>query len=232
MSATPAPAVVRPFEAGDFDQVVELYPPEWRFDGTTPEEALAQARMDCASMLASCNERLVAVVTDEAGGEHVAGLLFARIEGLPLPADAAAWEDAADRAGATLAAGGPDARRALAYIEQLAERGALLAGQAGDAMGPDNELELFAVGPQARGRGAGNALMAAFERHLAERGARSYWLQTDTSCTWEWYERHGYVRVADVPLAPSFAMPAMACASPGSPADGPARVFMYRKDLA
>ena len=232
-TATPAPtATVRPFEERDFDEVVALYPPEWRFDGTTAEEALAQARMDCAGMLASCNERLVAVVDDGQGAERVAGLLFARIEGLPLPDDAAAWEGVAARARAELAAGGPDARRALAYIEQLGERGSLLVEAAGDAMGPDNELELFAVGPLARGKGAGSALIATFERHLAERGAPSYWLQTDTSCTWEWYDRHGYVRVADVALDAAYAMPVPACPAPDGAAGGPAHVFMYRKDLA
>ena len=79
--------------------------------------------------------------------------------------------------------------------------------------------------------------MAAFEGHLAERGARSYWLQTDTSCTWQWYERHGYARVADVALDRAFSMPAALCPAPGEGA-GPeqgrepaAHVFMYRKDL-
>ena len=233
-----ATATVRPFEAADFDQIVELYPPEWRFDGTSGDEALAQARLDCAGMVASCNERLVATVKGDEGVERVAGLLFARIEGLPLPEDGASWNEVTATARAVLENGGPDARRALAYIDQLAERGDLLSAAAGDDRGPDNELELFVVGPQARGHGAGSALMRAFEEHLAERDARSYWLQTDTSCTWQWYERHGYRRVADVALDRTFAMPATVCpATEGAGAAGticgasPAHVFMYRKDL-
>lgn len=223
--------LVRPLEPADFDALVSLYPPEWRFAGASPEEELAQARMDCASLVASCNLRLVAEVTGPDGVPCVAGLLLARIADAPEPTaeDAAVWQPVQRAARHELETAGTSAAdRILRYVDQLANRAALLEEAAGEKRGADNELELFVVGPAARGKGSGSALIAAFERELSDRGARSYWLQTDSTCTWEWYERHGYVRVADVELSTGYPMPdAAACATQ----DSRPHVFMYRKDL-
>lgn len=233
-----SPIAVRPFEPADFDQVVAIMPPEWLFDNLSPAEARAQATMDFAGVLAASNLRLVAQMAPDAAGVPVpgatgtaplAGILFARLEGLPGPQDATRWHDVWDRARAILLAGSASARLAARYEEQLGERGQLLVNAAGEAMGPDNELELFVANPAMRGCGAGSALMAAFERRLRELGHAGYWLQTDTTCTWDWYERHGYLRAADVELDGHYPMPPTGQpAAPGAPAP---RVFMYRKDL-
>lgn len=232
------PIAVRPFEPADFDQVVAIMPPEWLFDGLSPQEARAQAAMDFAGVLAASNLRLVAQAapeaaaapaSDPAGPVPLAGILFARLEGLPDPQDAAHWRELWECARATLLAGGPSARLAARYEEQLGERGQLLVDAAGDAMGPDNELELFVANPAMRGCGAGGALMAAFEQRLRELGHASYWLQTDTTCTWDWYERHGYLRAADVELDERYPMPP--AGQPTEPDAPVPHVFMYRKDL-
>lgn len=231
MAAQPATSTaVRPLEPSDFEALVALYPPEWRFAGSSAQEDAAQARMDCASLVGSCNLRLVAEVPGPDGAPQVAGMLLARVAGIPAPApeDGALWQDLESAARAELeAAATPSTRRILLYIDQLADRAALLEKAAGEARGEDNELELFVVGPAARGKGSGSALIGAFERTLAEQNAASYWLQTDTRCTWQWYERHGYARVADVALGAEYPMPDAVACDP----EEPPHVFMYRKDL-
>lgn len=229
----PTATTVRPLEPNDFDALVRLYPPEWRFAGATTDEDDAQARMDCASLVSSCNLRLVAEVAGPDGSPRVAGLLLARVAGLPeQPADEGRWHEEQRAARSLLEqAGTPVSQRILLYVDQLADRAALLEQAAGAARGEDNELELFVVGPAARGHGSGSALVAAFEHALAQTGATSYWLQTDSTCTWEWYERHGYIRVADVALGAGYPMPDAARCT-GQAAPEPPHVLMYRKDLA
>lgn len=247
---------VRPFEGRDFEHVVGLYPPEWRFEGASPEEDALQARMDCASLLAACNLRLVAETApgegetgaggragaegdaqaggNAEGGPEVAAVLLARSPALPaLPdGEARAWEGVTERCRAGLeACASPVSRRMLAYIDQLEDRARLLVEAAGEARGPDNELVLFVSGPRARGRGAGRALAARLEGALRAAGQPSYWLQTDSRCTWQWYARHGYERVADVELTRGYPMPdARVPGLPDASLAAP-RVFMYRKDI-
>ncbi len=234
-----ANVVVRPFQATDFERVCALMPPEWRFAGLTEAELDAQARMDTAGVLEAANLRLVAEDPAQPDGP-LAGYLLARLEALPAPTDTPQWEAAYEEARATLLSGGDAALCACRYEEQLADRGDLIVQAAGEDRGSDNELELFVVNPQIRGRGTGSALMKAFEQTLDELGATTYWLQTDSTCTWSWYEAHGYRRVADVELTEDYPMPdapeALACATSGAkdpqgtPNANP-RVFMYRKDL-
>lgn len=230
MAAQPTATTVRPLDPNDFEALVALYPPEWRFAGSSAQEDAVQARMDCASLVGSCNLRLVAEVPGPDGTPQVAGMLLARVAGMPAPAaeDGAFWQGIESVARAELEAlGTPSSQRILCYIDQLADRAALLEQAAGASRGEDNELELFVVGPAARGKGSGSALVGTFERILEEKGAASYWLQTDTRCTWQWYERHGYTRVADVALGAEYPMPDAAACDP----EEPPHVFMYRKDL-
>lgn len=231
---TPTPALprltVRPFTADDFERVVALMPPEWAFAQCTPQEAHAQARMDFAGVLSCCNVRLVAEPAPTAPESHeppLAGILFARVASLAAPEDAAIWEAQWEEARQELLAGSPAARLAARYEEQLGERGELLKQAAGKDMGPDNELELFVANPAMRGCGAGGALMAAFEHLVSQLPEPGYWLQTDTTCTWEWYERHGYTRVADVVLTADYPMPPHGLATNDSGSGH--RVFMYQK---
>jgi ribosomal protein S18 acetylase RimI-like enzyme len=216
--AAEQPVSVRPFTPSDFDGVVAIMPPEWRFDGCSEEELRAQATMDFAGVLVGANLRLVA----ERDGA-VRGIAFARLGGLPEPDDGPLWAGRWEEGRAVLAQGSPAARRALRYEEQLGERGELLLERADPALVPPHELELFVVAPDARGLGVGSALMAAFERAVRATANPAFWLQTDTTCTWEWYEAHGYVRVAGVVLDDSYPMPGTG--------PSPAHVFMYRRDV-
>lgn len=188
---------IRSFEESDFGRLTTLMPPEWTFPGCTPRESQAQATMDFSGMLSACNVRLVATAPATDGGrtQAIVGALFARCAGDGLPEDADCWTGAWECACPVLAGGSPAACDALRYEKQLGERGDLLIAQAGDERRYDSELELFVVAPDARGAGVGGALMREFHKILADRGERGFWLQTDSTCSWEWYEKHGYTRV-------------------------------------
>lgn len=66
------------------------------------------------------------------------------------------------------------------------------------------EICLFAIEKEARGAGLGKELFAAALDYLKSRGADSFYLFTDTSCTYQFYEKRGMVRLAEqaVDLAP------------------------------
>lgn len=60
----------------------------------------------------------------------------------------------------------------------------------------DAELTLLITGRGFQGRGVGGALYAQFERWLRGRGLSSFYLFTDSSCDFAFYERRGVRRLA------------------------------------
>ena len=58
------------------------------------------------------------------------------------------------------------------------------------------ELLLFAVSEKARGCGVGSQLFARAKDYLISQGATKAFLFTDTSCTWQYYEKRGMRRAA------------------------------------
>ena len=62
------------------------------------------------------------------------------------------------------------------------------------------ELTIFAVSSEARGYGVGSTLLSQVMDHLKSQGAPSYYLFTDTGCTWQYYERRGMTRTASYKL--------------------------------
>lgn len=73
-----------------------------------------------------------------------------------------------------------------------------------------NELLIFAVDESIRGTGVGGRLYAEFLEHLRKVGAEHYHLQTNTLCTYEFYDYKGLERAAEN----SFALKAGAEAKP------------------
>lgn len=61
----------------------------------------------------------------------------------------------------------------------------------------DNELLIFAVDESIRGTGVGGRLYSEFLAHLREVGASEYHLQTNTLCTYEFYDYKGLERAAE-----------------------------------
>lgn len=59
----------------------------------------------------------------------------------------------------------------------------------------DGELVLFAVDQSVRGSGIGSALFNQYLDYLKSVGARTFFLFTDTSCTYTFYEHKGLKRI-------------------------------------
>lgn len=67
------------------------------------------------------------------------------------------------------------------------------------------EVALFIVSGQARGHGVGSALFTWLDQAFAEKGIEHYYLHTDTACSYEFYERKGLKRQAEVQTGISYA---------------------------
>lgn len=216
---------VRPFEARDFERVKAFIPLEWLCQGCAPGEVEAHRNLVIAEEMVLSTYRMVA---EEDG--CVLGLSLGRPCGTA-PDDAAHWHAVMEQAQATLRAGTPEARAAAEYEASLPRTQAALKAQAGARMSEDNEYTLFFVSPEARGKGVGGALLARWEETLRGRDARSYYLFTDSTCTYEWYDRHGFERIAE--LHEALPAPADPEGEPKGLGDEPEDFasFLYRRDL-
>ena len=58
---------------------------------------------------------------------------------------------------------------------------------------------LLVIGAAARGHGLGRRLLDQARAHFLRHGAKHYWLVTDTTCDWPFYEHLGLVRLAERP---------------------------------
>ncbi|MFW5893443.1 MAG: GNAT family N-acetyltransferase, partial [Bacillota bacterium] len=63
-----------------------------------------------------------------------------------------------------------------------------------------NEVTLFMVHPDLRGQGIGVTLMHRFETFLINKGERSYHLFTDDTCSYGFYDHHGFKREASTTM--------------------------------
>lgn len=61
----------------------------------------------------------------------------------------------------------------------------------------DGEICLFAVKENARGTGVGKRLYSAALSYLKSQRAKSFFLFTDTSCTYQFYEKRGMLRLGE-----------------------------------
>ena len=61
----------------------------------------------------------------------------------------------------------------------------------------DGEICLFAVSEECRGAGVGKRLYSAAVDYVKSEDARSYYLFTDTTCTYQFYEKRGMKRIGE-----------------------------------
>lgn len=88
------------------------------------------------------------------------------------------------------------------------------------------ELELFMVNPDVRGAGVGGALWRQLLAALRSVDVRAFFLHTDSSCDYGFYDHKGLIRVAERIAADH---PEDANLAPGMNTDDQ---FIYRADLA
>lgn len=127
---------------------------------------------------------------------EVAGVLWARIDGEKpyAAADMSAITNDYDATLRDLAASEVGQRIADYLLNDRAdtERMSAAARQESQA-----ELLLFILSPRARGHHLGSRLFEDFLTHLRARGVESYYLYTDSSCNFGFYDHRGLKRVSE-----------------------------------
>lgn len=187
--------LVRPFcSATDFSLCQQLVPNEWTFPDCTDEELTKHRQLVTANMLAISNYGLVA---EDPDSHELLGLLLARFADAPITPENVAFSRARiNESYALLEHGSVGARRAADMEHSVPHVHEVLDAAAADKLAEHNELTLFIVAEHARGRGVGTSLRTEFERELKARGMHSYYLMTDAVCTYDYYERNGFERLA------------------------------------
>lgn len=61
------------------------------------------------------------------------------------------------------------------------------------------ELQLFLVSSRSRGHGVGGTLFRRMKQHLREYGVEHFFLHTDTSCNYSFYDHQQLERIAELP---------------------------------
>lgn len=69
---------------------------------------------------------------------------------------------------------------------------------------PHFEVVLFAIHESVQGKGLGKRLMNAAIEEFGKRGAMNAILMTDSTMSWQFYERYGYQRAMSVPMGSAY----------------------------
>jgi predicted N-acetyltransferase YhbS len=125
---------------------------------------------------------------------HVVGLILARADGQPhLPGSlrhrATSWAHMA-----MIALTGLSDLPSIAQYRAIHRSYRELRVEVGTAL--DNEITLFAVAEAIRGRGVGRHLFEDALGYLRSHGQRTYFLYTDTQCSYGFYDSRGLTRAA------------------------------------
>ena len=179
----------RAFLTDDFDDVARIVGQTWH-EGPDERDRWLQGAADLANCLRRTTCGRVAIARG-----RVVGFVLVRAGGVD-PAEDALWARRRDEALAELAARNASAAADFAAYAQAEERiDARLLRESG--CDERFEVVLFIMAPEARGLGAGGALFDWARDALARGGAREYFLYTDDSCTWGFYEHRGLRRTAE-----------------------------------
>lgn len=63
--------------------------------------------------------------------------------------------------------------------------------------GIDAELELFVIAPEYRGQGIGKRMFRSMVKFYKMTGTKTFFLHTDTSCSYPFYEKIGMTRIGE-----------------------------------
>lgn len=226
---------LRPLRINDHAALIELLRRAW-YDRYEPNVGRLMAEADWESCLARATQALVAVTRDDTaagqstrGTERPLGVILGRVDVL----DSRPLLNRHRRHRLRLLARLPFVRHGfkglaellgIELIDALLLRGAKRAGHHYAA-----EVVLFIVDPESQGLGLGGRLFDALMAYLRDHGAERYFLFTDTSCNYGFYEHRGLKRVSELALQTFPAQNAEADAHSGTESgnDEPMRFFLY-----
>ena len=184
------PVEIRPMNRGDFKAVQEIVRKTWDFDkmADRPREALYMSAVYLSSCIGQSRYCRVACIDGQ-----IAGVIMGRCGQAPLLMPKEYWGIFL-----TALAGAACSRR----CRRLAR---LFGGFSKDNEALlkncrqrfDGEICLFAVDEVFRGRGIGVQLFEDMKEYLKKQHAKSFYLFTDTSCTYEFYDCHGMLRLGE-----------------------------------
>ena len=200
----------RPFNLNDIPDAIDIVRAAWAFDEMESEIGrMTTAAHYLLKNLAAANigytvER-PASDEEDSEGASVAGFLLGHIPDLPMPGllDSDEGRDWAKNINDLwVKQTTPEERETWARDwftgEKLTKAKAEAAGLMPES--PSTML-LFAVDGRLKGRGIGSALYRSFmTAHLGFNRDHAVILNTDTWCGWRFYEKHGFTRLADVPV--------------------------------
>ena len=189
-------AAIRPFETADFDVFVDAYLKTWGFEliEATAEEQCLSGEAYLATNLAESSWVRVSVVDGRPAGLLCAAFAGSHEAASWAPAYLAVLQTALERLKAT-----PAGRNVLEFVERLHEvNTALLEKLRREGLPSDSpEVVYFIVHPDFRGKGAGKALLTAFEAECRRRGVTTAYLFTDNHCSWQGYLRDGWTKAGE-----------------------------------
>lgn len=177
----------RPFDEGDFEDIAAIIQEAWHTEVPSPEYGFLEACNDLSCSLSISPFSQVALIDDKPCGIVLACPSATRV-----------------RAHKRWFVMSKDYFRRMRELEPEAAanywKGVQLTESKNDKLLSDSgfagstEITLLAVGESARGMGIGSVLIDAATTYLAEEGAQRAFLYTDTDCTWQFYEHHGFKR--------------------------------------
>ena len=180
---------IREYRDEDVEACVEIVDATWHFRQLLPPSALGDfaLRMYVGGSLARSDGAWV--VDDESG---VRGFIFADSgHGQHVHNRYSGWSGGLRTAFELLRLPGLGLGQKLGWLRAVRGHEVNLARVRPEAEG---EITLFAVDPEAHGRGYGRALMDHCLAALRRNGTRSVWLETDSGSSWGFYEHYGFER--------------------------------------
>lgn len=183
----------RPAQWDDLDNLAALFEATWPVDEPveSAEAATLLGRWMTLHYMALTSEGTVCEAPD---GTLLGVTLVRRPGEQPLfPAAPAMMNDIAAR----IESYGPLAAAQLAVFRRMFVIEGILEADSAIDLDTEAELELFAVASAARGTGVGGELWRRLLASLKERNVEAYFLHTDSTCDFGFYEHKGLDRVAE-----------------------------------
>lgn len=179
----------RPFEESDFDAIATILQADWHNDSDNDGYNYLEACADLCYCLSVSTFSQVACIDGK-----VRGISLARA-GAPDPAWAERWKRSEHDILGQLKQIDPGlAAEYDAYVRAQIRINNHLLQQSG--VSHSDEITLLAVSSDTQGLGIGTVLLDAATSYVSSQGAGIVYLYTDTDCSWKFYERHNFKRLA------------------------------------